>query len=236
MFTHSAEIYDILYRPVKKYSVECQQLTTLLKQLHPYGKTILDVGCGTGEHARILAGEHGYRVDGIDIEPAFIKIAAEKNPRGQFWQADMRDFRLARQYDIIICLFGSIAYVRTEDSIITTLMCMKNHLRPGGVILIEPWLTPDRWQSGRVDIELREESPLKVVRMNHTSRKEKISRIHFEYLVGSPEGIQHFAELHELGLFTIDELLRCFQQSGLGVEYDPKGLIDRGLLIARTVD
>ena len=40
-------------------------------------------------------------------------------------------------------------------------------------------------------------------------------------------------DVHELGLFTTDEMRRCFSEAGLTIaEYDPVGLIGRGLFVA----
>jgi SAM-dependent methyltransferase len=43
----------------------------------PHAKTILDVACGTGEHARLLPSD--FEVDSIDLEPKFVEIARAKN-------------------------------------------------------------------------------------------------------------------------------------------------------------
>jgi hypothetical protein len=47
-------------------------------------------------------------------------------------------------------------------------------------------------------------------------------------------GTRRASEVHELGLFTVAELLEAFRQAGLRAEYDPKGLTDRGLYVARA--
>src|SRR5262249_61444144 len=39
------------------------------------GELVLDVGCGAGGPARLLAAEHGARVRAIDLSPEFIAIA-----------------------------------------------------------------------------------------------------------------------------------------------------------------
>jgi len=58
-----------------------------------------------------------------------------------------------------------------------------------------------------------------------------VSVIDFHYLVATPEGIEHFTECHELGLFSHDEYLGAFVASGLEVVYDPRGLMGRGLYV-----
>jgi len=54
----------------------------------------------------------------------------------------------------------------------------------------------------------------------------------FHYLVGTPEGITHFTERHELGLFTSDEYSNAFRDCGMKVVYYSKGLMGRGLYVA----
>ena len=52
-----------------------------------------------------------------------------------------------------------------------------------------------------------------------------------EYLIGTPRGIEHITEQHEMGLFTIDEYSNAFKKAGLNVIHDPEGIFGRGLYI-----
>src|SRR3954462_1360208 len=114
MFTETAQYYDLLYCAFKDYARETTELAVDLLRRHPSCRTVLDVACGTGEHARRLA-EKGFDVDGIDLNEAFIRIAATKRPEGRFTTADMCHFDLGRRYDAVVCLFSSIAYAGTLD-------------------------------------------------------------------------------------------------------------------------
>src|SRR5947207_13954595 len=116
MFTASAEFYDLIYSTFKDYSAEVAQIASMLRRVNPRCQTVLDVACGTGEHARRLAAD-GFVVDGLDLDPAFVRIAREKNPAGRFVEADMSDFHLAQRYDAVLCLFSSIGYLRTLDRV-----------------------------------------------------------------------------------------------------------------------
>jgi trans-aconitate methyltransferase len=93
MFSASAEFYDLIYSTFKDYTGETGQIGSLLRRRSPQSHTVLDVVCGTGEHARLLAAQ-GFMVDGLDVDPAFVTIARQKYPAGQFFVADMSDFRL----------------------------------------------------------------------------------------------------------------------------------------------
>ena len=59
------------------------------------------------------------------------------------------------------------------------------------------------------------------------------SRLHFEYLVATPEGIDHVGEDHVLGLWPTERYVEAFERADLSVEHDPEGLMGRGLFVGR---
>jgi SAM-dependent methyltransferase len=206
-----------------------------LSQVAPGAHNILDIGCGTGEHARFLQSTHGYQVDGLDIEPGFIDRARAKLPESTFWHGGMSGFSLPKSYDAVLRLFSSIGYVKSRARLLSALTAFRAHLRPGGVALVEPWFQPGEWKPGRVDVVTVEAEDLHVVRMSHTSVRDGISVLDFRYLIGTPHGIEHKEERHELGLFTHVEMLDCFAEAGFeSVEHDPEGLTGRGMYVARA--
>jgi SAM-dependent methyltransferase len=234
MFSESAALYDLIYASFKDYEAEATKIAALLEMARPGCRTVLDVACGTGEHARLLADRHGYLVDGIDLDPAFVEIAQRKHPAGHFAVADMRDFRLPRRYDAVICLFSSIGYVRTLDRVGEALACFREHLAPSGVIVVEPWFAPGTLQDGYLTRTVSERDGVHVERASRTEVDGRISRLHFEYTITDDRGTHRATEVHELGLFTPEEMRSTFEANGLTVDYDPQGLIGRGLYVARV--
>ena len=234
MFSESAELYDLIYGSFKDYEAETTKIAARLEAARPGLRTILDVACGTGEHARLLAERHGYRVDGIDLDPAFVEIARRKNPAGHFGVADMRDFHLSRRYDAVVCLFSSIGYVRTLDGVGKALACFLEHLAPSGVIVVEPWFGPGAMQDGYLTRNIAEKDGVRVERTSRTEIDGRQSRLHFDYVITDARGTRRAFEVHELGLFTPDEMRATFEATGLTVDYDPQGLIGRGLYVARA--
>lgn len=229
MFSKSAQYYDLIYS-FKDYEQEANQIEELIRREHPTAKSILDVACGTAEHVKYLS--KTFKVDGVDIESEFVRIAQEKIPSSQFWTADMSNFDLGVKYDVAQCLFSSIGYLLTPESVVRSLMCFKKHLNPGGIIIVEPWFSPDQWNIGVPYMLTIDEPELKICRMNISERKGIISKFQFHFLIGQPNGVEHFTEVHELALYTTEEMLNFFKQAGLAVRYDPKGIFGRGLYIA----
>ena len=68
MFTNSAQYYDEIYRQMKDYAAEAAEIAHVIRTHDPDARKILDCGCGTGEHARYLHGDHGFDVDGLDLD------------------------------------------------------------------------------------------------------------------------------------------------------------------------
>ena len=234
MFSETAELYDLIYSTFKNYEAECMAIAALIRREHPGAHTVLDVACGTAEHARLLNERHGFEVDGLDLDPVFVRIARGKLRNGTVYEGDMTSFTLPRRYDVVQCLFSSIGYVRTLENVRLSLEHFRDHLAPGGIVLVEPWFAPGVLEHGRISINTAEASDVKVARMARSEVDGRLSRIHFEYLVGRAGGITHTKEVHELGLFTTDEMLECFQEAGLRVTHDPHGVDGRGLFLGRA--
>ena len=231
MFLKSSNYYDEIYKSMgKDYSKEANKVHKLTqKYVKSGGKSLLDVGCGTGHHASLLS-KH-YQIVGLDLDPNILSVARKKYPKIRFQQGDMKDFKLNKKFDAIVCLFSSIGYVKTKSGLNKAVQTMTQHLRSGGVMLIEPWFSPDEWHNGRVFTVHVDKPDLKITRMSHGSRKGNISILEFQYLIGTSKGIQHSVEKHQLGLFSKKDYLEAFHKAGLKVIHDPKGLDGRGLYI-----
>jgi SAM-dependent methyltransferase len=234
MFSESAGLYDLIYSSFKDYEAETDRLFDVLSRARPGLNTVLDVACGTGEHARRLAERHGLAVDGIDLDPAFVEIARRKHPAGRFVVADMCDFALGRRYDAVVCLFSSIGYVRTIDRVERTLGRFRDHVAPDGVIVVEPWFAPGVLTDGYTSTDVGERVGLRVERRARTEIVGRLSRLHFDYDVTDRGQTHHASEIHELGLFRPDEMRAAFEANHLEVEHDPQGLTGRGLYVARV--
>ncbi len=173
------------------------------------------------------------RVEGLDNSPEMLEVARERMPGTVFHPGDMRDFDLGRRYDVVTCLFSSIGYVQTLEKLRSAVDCMARHVAPGGVLVVEPWFTPETWHPGTVHGLFVDEPDLKIARVSTSFTREGLSAFDLHYLVGTPQGTEHVVECHEMGLFTVAEMTSALEDSGLSVSYDPEGLSGRGLYISR---
>jgi SAM-dependent methyltransferase len=230
MFTNSAHVYDAVYS-FKDYAAEAGRVHELVAERSPGASTLLDVACGTGKHLEQLRA--WYEVSGLDLDPQLLEIAKERLGDVELHQGDMTGFSLGRRFDVLTCLFSSIGYVGTVERLDAAIAAMAAHLNPGGVLILEPWLTPDEWLVDRPHLLSVDEPDLKIARMTISGREGRLAVMNFEYLIGTPAGIEAFSERHEAALFTDEEYRQAFAAAGLVVARDPEGLIGRGLYIAR---
>lgn len=228
IFTKSARFYDALYH-FKDYAAAADQLHKLIQQGCPNATTLLDVACGTGKHLEHLRAY--YQVEGLDLNAKFLEIARQRCPRVVFHEANMVDFNLDRSFDVVTCLFTSISYVRTIDKVEKAISSMARHLKPGGMLFVEPWLSPENYWMGTLKVNLVDEPELKIAWMYVNELEGSISVFNIHYLVGTPQGVDHFVERAEMGLFTHAEYLEAFRKCGLDVRHDPKGLFGYGMYI-----
>ena len=231
MFSKSANYYDEIYAAMgKDYSAEAEKARGFIRaHKKSDGNRLLDVACGTGIHANALS--RFYHVEGLDLDAKMLSVARRKYPAIRFHHGDMTDFDLKSQFDAITCLFSSIGYVKTKSHLRKAINNMTRHLAVGGVLLIEPWFTPEQWNVGRVFVTSVDQPDLKIVRMSRGARRGNLSILEFQYLIGTPKGIERQEEIHEMGLFTHAEYLNVFQIAGLEVVHDAEGLDGRGLYI-----
>ena len=234
MFSASAQLYDAIYGACKDYAGEAAQLAALVRRVHPGAHTVLDVGCGTGEHAKNLRMNHGFAVDGLDIDPGLLAVARQKLPDAQFFEADMGAFALDRHYDVVMCLFSSIGYLTTLERVTAALRCFRQHLAPDGVVVVEPWFAPGVLTVGPGSTKRGEANGVRVERSSDTKVEGRLSTLVFNYRIEDATGVRLVQEVHRLGLFTEAEMLASFLSAGLAATHDSSGLTGRGLYVARV--
>lgn len=225
----SGEVYDALHDLFKDYTTECRKLRAVLRRHAPRAKTLLDVACGTGRHLELL--RKRYYVEGLDSSVEMLRTARKRCPGVRFHRATMVNFRLRRRFDVIVCLFSSIAYVKTIERLRRTIANFASHLRPGGLVIVEPWFSPETFWTGRVVANVVNEPEFKIVWMYTSEGEGTTAILDSHYLVGTPQRINHFTERYEVGLFRHRQYLEVFQKARLAVHYDRKGLMGRGMYI-----
>jgi SAM-dependent methyltransferase len=140
-----ADFYDALYRD-KDYQAECDYLADTFERLETRPTlTILDLGCGTGNHDLPLTSMR-YRVVGVDRSEEMVAQARRKSRSAElgaeFLIGDVRDFDLRREFDAVISMFAVMCYQRTNQDLLGMMRTARRHLRHGGLFIFDGWFGP----------------------------------------------------------------------------------------------
>jgi SAM-dependent methyltransferase len=233
VFEETVPWYDAIYE-WKDYARESRSLLRLLRRVQrPLGRRLLDVACGTGRHVERLRPSF-ERVVGVDVSPRMLAVARRRNPGVRFVRGDMRDFDLGETFDVVLCLFSSVGYMRGAGPLRAAVRTMSRHLAPGGVLAVEPWFSPSQWKAGGVHMNVVDRPDLKVCRMNVSGRRGRVSTMDMHVLVGTGRRVRHLVERHRMWLFTPAEYRRAFESAGLRASFHLPGPMGRGLWVGRA--
>jgi glycine/sarcosine N-methyltransferase len=105
-------------------------------------RSVVDIGCGTGEHAAWFA-QHGVRAVGVDSSASMLEKAREHEARGhgRFVAGDALDLGAALgsepPFGLAICLGNMLPHVLEEEELRQFLGGVRGALLPGGALLLQ---------------------------------------------------------------------------------------------------
>ena len=139
-FAEIAPYYDRLMRDVP-YRMWVRYLHELIARHPVHVRRVLDLACGTGNVAEILA-RMGYEVTGVDIAPAMIAQArakaAKRNLDIAYHVMDAAEMHVPGvHFDLCICLFDSLNYILDPDRMRRAVRRVYEHLRPNGLFAFD---------------------------------------------------------------------------------------------------
>lgn len=217
-FAPTADVYDLLYEAAgKDYEAEADALHELVQSRRPGARSLLDVACGTGAH--LLHLRDGYDVAGTDLEAAMLDQARQRLPDVPLTEADMRELDLGRTFDVVTCLFSAIGYMASTADLDRAIAAFGRHLAPGGIVIVDGWIRCSAWiDPGVVHALSINRDQRAVARVVRSRRSGTRTTLELHHLVGTPSGIEHVVETHELTLFSDDEYRAAFERAGLTVD------------------
>lgn len=208
-----AKYYDRIYS-FKDYETEAVRLA---KIIHKYGQSggnkLLDIGCGTGRHISYL--KHDFKCIGADASADMLRVA-RKNVRGvKFVRADMEHIKMRMRFDAILILFSAIGYVKTYGRLKHVLENCHTLLKPGGILIIDGWSTPEQWKTGSVHMRTYESGGTKIARVGFSRTRHGVSVLEECYLIAERgKGIRSYIDIQELGLFKRQRFLSTMRDVG----------------------
>ena len=192
----------------------------------PVGSRLLDVPCGQGRHAHLLA-EFGYDVDGLDYSKQLLDVARKRGTSGnlRYTRGDMRKMpaRWTRRFDAVLNLFTSFGFFAHPADDARVIAEFARVLKRGGLLVwhggsrdgvMARFLPRDWWTTadGTLFAQQREFDSLSGVLTVHSTWRK-----------GAKSGERE----HRLRLYTATRLSELCADAGLVVEQAYDGFNDR---------
>lgn len=203
--------YDVMHSH-RNYGQECQFADNLIQKYCPGSKRVLDIGCGTGEHAIKMA-QLGYEVTGIDMSQDMIKFAKEKAKRAEVSVdlrcTDIHDRDIVREFQAAYCLGYTFLYMTTCSEAMGFLMAVNKALLPQGIFLvdfIDGWSLIEGLPQDKF-VYQHEGTTIFHFEQASLDKKRRVKHIDFYYLIDQHDGNVKtiFAE-EDLRIFFDDEV------------------------------
>jgi ubiquinone/menaquinone biosynthesis C-methylase UbiE len=222
--------YLLEYAPVftpERDRAEASRLVDVLGL--PVSARVLDVPCGQGRHAHLLA-EAGFRVDGIDFSRELLALATKRGTSQslRYRRADMRRLPASwtGRYDAVVNLYTSFGFFDNPSDDARVIAEFSRVLKPEGILIWEGasrdgvmsrFLASDWWETrdGAIVGQQRSFDPLSGVLSIESTLRRKTGRTS--------------RRRHRIRLYTATRLAELCARAGLIVEQAFDGFSARPL-------
>ena len=211
--------YDLLYAD-KDYEAEVAFIERAIARWAPQARSIVDFGCGSGNHALPLA-RAGFEVTGVDRSTHMLARAREKarvQPTASFAEGDVRSVHLGASFDVALMMFAVLGYQLTDSDVAATLENVRAHLSPGGLLVFDVWYGPAVLATGperRTKVMRERDREVTRIASATLSRADRRADVHYDVRVTeSAREIACFEERHAVRYFFADEIERFLGAAG----------------------
>jgi len=204
--------YDLMHKH-RNYDQEANFINQIVQKLWPEANKILDIGCGTGEHAIRMA-QRGYKVTCVDTSQDMLKLAREKaNTAGvsiDFRCKDLGKLDFNEEFQAAYCLGYTFLYLTVYSEVENFLKNINRALLPSGILLIDflnGWSLIEKYPKDKF---VYRDGQTTIFQFNQASldKRRRVRHIEFYYIIrdGSDKVRTAFAE-EDLRIFFEDEVL-----------------------------
>tara|TARA_B100000963_G_scaffold341878_1_gene342084 strand:+ start:117 stop:890 length:774 start_codon:yes stop_codon:yes gene_type:complete len=209
-------LYDVIYQK-KNYRAETNLISKIIKKFLSSNVSILDIGCGTGEHTLELL-KKGYKVTGIDLSNEMLKIAKKKLLSNNLFSNNLYNLnayevdKLNFKFDVVLLMFNVIGYLENIQFFFQKLQdCLSS----------DAFIIFDYWSEKAV-----KKNPPKLTEKNFYYNKFKVTKISKGKIIKNKvkvdlnlnivenNKIKSFAETHDVKFYDIRDLVKTIEKFG----------------------
>jgi len=216
-----SKVYDLLLKGEHDYKADCDFIESIITKFSKSDLKllrILDIGCGTGEHA-IMLSRRGYQVTGVDASKGMIEQAVRKarvaGVQAEFYVQDMRYLRLNRVFDCALSIFGSFARLMDEGDFKRFFGGLHRHLSGSGLIIFD-FINTEGVIPHHRDWKLKEKGNLTAIRLDSSDFQRQwnlLNERHECFIIKDGKVEDRFIEIHKLrthGMKEIKGILKAY--------------------------
>lgn len=215
------EYYDMFFLKDNVCDEVKYVLNMINKCIEP--KRLLDVGCGTGLHAKEFS-KYFTHVLGIDISKDMILYAQEKHQTNNvtYRVADVRKISVNDKYEVVTALSHVIGYQITNSDVEKMLLGVNNALEKGGIFVFNFYNEP-QILTGKLNARTKvvENDSIKISRFSNATLDviENVLLLDYYYFIEEKkESTIIPIEIHEkMRYFSLKEMAYYLEKMGFEI-------------------
>ncbi len=217
MYTAFAQIYDELMGDVD-YASWAKLYGEIMAYFGVAGGMVAECACGTGG-LTIPLSRLGYKVTGVDVSAEMLFEASKKARKEgimiPFVKQDMRQLKLHRPMDAVLCTCDGLNYLTKEEDAKAFFSAAFEALRPGGGLFFDV-STPYKLEKTLGDNLLMQDSQhITYLWSNHYEKNKNLCQMDLCFFVKSQDGrYDRIDETQVQRAHTLEELTRWVTQCG----------------------
>ena len=208
-----------LMSPPADYAEEAAHWLRELHRRLPHGRrSVLELGCGGGHFLSHVAAE--YDANGVDLSPAMLDISRNLNPAVIHQLGDMRTVRLGKTFDAVL-IHDAIDYMLTEADLLAAFATAKDHLRPGGLLIVAPDHYADTFAPPTLRHETNADGDAELTWVEFSTDadpNDTVIETAYVFFLKRGGALRVEVDRHTTGLFPIATWERLLRQSGFDVD------------------
>lgn len=221
------EIYQKFARfyaagPYPEYSRRMAELLPpVLERFGAKPKTLLDLACGEGTFAVIMA-QRGFKVTGVDASSEMLRFARKKAEEAgvevQLIKQDMRTLSLPEKFDVVTCWYDSLNYLLEWEELAQTFANVARVLNPGGLFIFDMntiYGLAVSWQRQQPAYVEQDTGELFEVHRTSYDYERNIATLKITGFIREGEVWRRIDEEHRERGYTLSEIRKALRQAKL---------------------
>ena len=210
-----ARFYDKFTSNVD-YPARARYFDTVIQKYNPDAQILLDLACGTGSVAAILA-QNGLCVTAVDISPEMLTVAADKcadlENRPQFVCQPLQELRLPKGVDLAVCALDGLDYILDPDDCKEAIRRVYKALNPGGIFIFDV-NTPEKLRAMDGQVFLDEDDDVYCVWRGEFDEETNICSYGMDLFQSRGNVWERSFEEHQEYAYTREQLTEYLKAAG----------------------